>query len=71
MQYAGLPKDLSAKPTLSVITQSDSAVTVKLTLTYMASGFDWQANYVAQVKGPEDGAPPPRPARKRSISSPG
>jgi hypothetical protein len=53
MAYGGVPQNLSAKPTLSVITQSDSAVTVKLTLTYMASGFDWQANYVAQVKDPE------------------
>lgn len=57
MQYGGIPRDLSAKPTLSVITQSDAAVTVKLTLTYMASGFDWQANYVAQVRDGEEGAP--------------
>jgi hypothetical protein len=46
MRYGGVPKDLSAKPTLSVITQSDRAVTAKVTLTYMAAGFDWQANYV-------------------------
>ncbi len=49
MKYPGVPANLSAKPTLSVITQSDKAVTAKLTLTYMAGGFDWQANYVAQV----------------------
>jgi hypothetical protein len=55
MQYPGVPQDLSAKPTLSVITQSDQAVTAKLTLTYMASGFDWQANYVAQVQEEEPG----------------
>jgi hypothetical protein len=46
MRYGGVPKDLSAKPTLSVIAQSDRAVTAKVTLTYMAAGFDWQANYV-------------------------
>jgi hypothetical protein len=46
MRYGGKPKDLSAKPTLSVITTSDKAVTAKVTLTYMAAGFDWQANYV-------------------------
>lgn len=46
MRYARVPKDLAAKPTLSVVTQSDRAVTVTATLTYMASGFDWQANYV-------------------------
>lgn len=57
MQYGRIPQNLSAKPTLSVITQSDTAVTVKLTLTYMASGFDWQANYVAQVREGEEGAP--------------
>ena len=46
MRYGGVPKDLSAKPTLSVITNSDKAVTAKVTLTYMAAGFDWQASYV-------------------------
>ncbi len=49
MRYARVPKDLAAKPTLSVITQSDKAVTVNATLTYMASGFDWQANYVMRA----------------------
>jgi hypothetical protein len=49
MRYARVPKDLAAKPTLSVITQSDKKVTVKATLTYMASGFDWQANYVMRA----------------------
>ena len=45
-----MPANLSAKPTLSVITQADKPTTAKLTLTYMAAGFDWQANYVAQVQ---------------------
>jgi hypothetical protein len=35
---------------LSVMTTSAKATTAKLTLTYMAAGFDWQANYVAQVQ---------------------
>jgi hypothetical protein len=56
MRYGSLPEDLSAKPTLSVITQSDSAVTAKVTLTYMAAGFDWQANYVTQVESDEEAA---------------
>jgi hypothetical protein len=56
MQYGGVPQNLSAKPTLSVITQSDAPITAQLTLTYMASGFDWQANYVAQAKPLDDGA---------------
>lgn len=50
MAFGQLPQDLSAKPTLSVITHSDQPVTAKLTLTYMASGFDWQANYIARAK---------------------
>lgn len=54
MAFGGVPANLSAKPTLSVLTTSDRATTVKLTLTYMAAGFDWQANYVAQVKDRKD-----------------
>jgi hypothetical protein len=50
MGFDAVPANLSAKPTLSVITQSDTPTTVKLTLTYMAAGFDWQANYIAQVQ---------------------
>jgi len=50
MTFAKLPEGLSAKPTLSILTISQRAVTTKLTLTYLASGFDWQANYVATVK---------------------
>jgi hypothetical protein len=46
LKFARVPADLAAKPTLSVITQSDRAVTATVTLTYMAAGFDWQANYV-------------------------
>jgi hypothetical protein len=56
MQFGGVPQNLSAKPTLSVITQSNEATTAKLTLTYMASGFDWQANYVAHAKPGDDKA---------------
>lgn len=50
MGFDKVPENLSAKPTLSVITQADKPTTAKLTLTYMAAGFDWQANYVAQVQ---------------------
>ncbi len=50
LSYGGVPANLSAKPTLSVITQSDRPTTAKLTLTYMAAGFDWQANYIAQMQ---------------------
>lgn len=52
--YPGIPADLSAKPTLSVTTNSDRPATVTVQLSYLAQGFDWSANYVARVA--EDGA---------------
>jgi len=48
MRYGGVPKDLSAKPTLSVLVASDAARTVTVQLLYLAEGFDWAANYVAE-----------------------
>lgn len=47
MLYARVPKDLSAKPTLSVLIDSKVARTVTIQLLYLAEGFDWAANYVA------------------------
>jgi hypothetical protein len=47
MLYPRVPKDLSAKPTLSVLVESKTARTVKVQLLYLAEGFDWAANYVA------------------------
>ena len=47
MLYARVPKDLSAKPTLSILVASGTARTVKVQLLYLAEGFDWAANYVA------------------------
>jgi hypothetical protein len=47
--YGGLPAGLSARPTLSVRTRSSRPVTATVTLAYLASGFDWQANYVANL----------------------
>ncbi len=49
MVYDGVPETLSAKPTLSILTRSKSAVTATIQLTYMAQGFDWSANYVGNV----------------------
>ncbi|WP_260581870.1 hypothetical protein [Sphingopyxis sp. PET50] len=48
MTYGGVPKDLSAKPTLSVLVESDVARTVTIQLLYLAEGFDWAASYVAE-----------------------
>ena len=53
LHYPGVPADLSAKPTLSVTTDSAAAATVTVQISYLAQGFDWSANYVAQVA--EDG----------------
>lgn len=47
MSYGGVPKDMSAKPTLSALVASDRARTVTVQLLYLAEGFDWTANYVA------------------------
>ena len=40
---------LSARPTLSVQTRSTKPITATVTLTYISEGFDWSANYTAQL----------------------
>ena len=47
--YDEVPPDLSAKPTLSVRTRTRDAIDATVTLSYLATGFDWQANYVATL----------------------
>ncbi len=47
--YNGVPPGLSARPTLSVRSRATRAVTATVTLSYLATGFDWQADYVAHV----------------------
>lgn len=47
--YDRVPRGLSAKPTLSVRVRSPRAVRATVTLSYIASGFDWQADYVARL----------------------
>ncbi|WEJ99358.1 MAG: hypothetical protein P0Y59_20890 [Candidatus Sphingomonas phytovorans] len=49
LSYPGVPEGLSAKPTLSVVTDSPVAATATVQLSYLAQGFDWSANYVARV----------------------
>tara|TARA_B110001454_G_scaffold216739_1_gene240555 strand:+ start:881 stop:2422 length:1542 start_codon:yes stop_codon:yes gene_type:complete len=51
--YDAVPEGLSAKPTFSVHTTTPQATTAEVTLTYLATGFDWSAAYVAKVA--EDG----------------
>ncbi|HMG46020.1 MAG TPA: hypothetical protein VK614_00970 [Allosphingosinicella sp.] len=47
--FSEVPAGLSARPTLSVRTRSSQAVTANVTLSYLASGFDWQANYIGNL----------------------
>jgi len=55
LRCSGLPEtfsfepsaDLSAHATLSVLVRSPKAETLKVTLSYLAHGFDWAADYTA------------------------
>src|SRR5690606_15467660 len=47
--HPGIPEGLSARPILSVRTRSTRELTATITLSYLASGFDWQADYVATL----------------------
>jgi len=49
IEYPAVPPGLSAKPVLSVATVSPVARTVTVRLSYLASGFDWRASYVAAM----------------------
>lgn len=40
---------LTAKPTLSIVTKSPQAIDATITLSYIARGFDWSADYVATL----------------------
>jgi len=51
--YEEVPATLSARPTLSVRTRSRTAVEAVVTLSYLAAGFDWQANYIGQLSPDE------------------
>jgi hypothetical protein len=49
LAYHDLPPGLSARPTLSVETEAPAPVHVRLTLSYLAWGFDWRAMYVLRM----------------------
>jgi hypothetical protein len=55
MLFDQVPANLSAKPTLSVLATSTQAVKATVTLSYMAEGFDWHANYLFTVQSLSDG----------------
>jgi len=47
--FSRIPAGLSSVPTLSVTTHAARAVTATVTLSYLADGFDWSADYTAKV----------------------
>lgn len=50
LSFDRVPAGLSAQPVFSVDTRSAEGGTFEVTLTYLAWGFDWQANYVATLR---------------------
>ncbi|WP_200532530.1 hypothetical protein, partial [Escherichia coli] len=49
--YDAVPSGLSAKPTLSIEITSPIARTATIQLSYLAGGFDWQADYIVTMQG--------------------
>nr|WP_137678112.1 hypothetical protein [Parerythrobacter lutipelagi] len=49
LTFDRVPDGLSAKPVFSIDTSDPVGGTYQVTLTYLAWGFDWQANYVATL----------------------
>jgi hypothetical protein len=47
--YPHAPATLSAKPVLSMLTKDQPGGKVTITLAYIATGFDWDATYVATL----------------------
>ena len=50
LTFDRVPAGLSAQPVYSIDTQDPAGGTYTIELTYLAWGFDWQANYVAHVE---------------------
>ncbi|MDF1833985.1 MAG: hypothetical protein P1U62_03760, partial [Alteraurantiacibacter sp. bin_em_oilr2.035] len=49
LTFDGVPDGLSANPVFSIDTRDASGGTYTVTLSYLAWGFDWDANYVATL----------------------
>ncbi len=49
LQFDRVPTGLGPTPTLSALTRTRQPVTATVTLSYLAEGFDWAANYVARI----------------------
>jgi len=49
LTFDAIPDGLSANPVFTIDTADESGGTYTVTLSYLAWGFDWEANYVATV----------------------
>lgn len=49
LAFDRIPDGLSAQPVFSVDTDSKAAGRHRVTISYIAAGFDWQANYLATL----------------------
>jgi len=47
--YNSLPSGLTSRPTLSVRARATRPAAATVTLSYLAAGFDWQANYIGRL----------------------
>jgi hypothetical protein len=50
LTFDDVPDGLSSEPVFSIDTRDETGGTYEVTLTYLAWGFDWQANYVATLQ---------------------
>jgi hypothetical protein len=50
LMFDRVPAGLSAEPVFSINTNSPKGGSYRITLTYLATGFDWQANYLATLE---------------------
>jgi hypothetical protein len=50
LTFDAVPDGLSSQPVFTIDTRDESGGTYEVTLTYLAWGFDWQANYVATLQ---------------------
>jgi len=56
LTFGRVPAGLSAEPVFSIDTNSPKGGSYRITLTYLATGFDWQANYLATLEKGTDPA---------------